>query len=263
MNDLTGTTATIINTSTLTPIEVALGIDVNGMTTAKRLYEFLELNPAAYARWFRSNILENEFAEESVDFFPFNINVECGGQASKDAKLTARFAKKLSMMQKNERGEEAREYFTRVEEGVKEMVLNLQDMSPELQFFIKVETEQRHQKVMIQTLDNDVTTVNEDLQNFKRDMPLLALEIQRITRAKNRKVVGLMGGKDSEAYKDNSLRGKVYRDLESQIRREFGVDTYKAIKRSQVEKVLEIIESYELPTVLRERVADTNAQIVM
>lgn len=84
------------DTSHRTPIEIALGIDEKGMTTAKKLYEFLELHPASYARWYKSNIADNEFAEENVDFFPFNINAECGGQASKDAKLTARFTKKLS-----------------------------------------------------------------------------------------------------------------------------------------------------------------------
>ncbi len=47
-----------------TPIEIALGIDEKGMTTAKRLYEFLELNPRNYARWCKSNITGNEFAEE-------------------------------------------------------------------------------------------------------------------------------------------------------------------------------------------------------
>lgn len=120
------------DTSKFTPIEIALGIDENGMTTAKRLYEFLDLNTAAYARWFRSNILENEFAEDGVDYFPFNTNVECGGQASKDARLTARFAKKLSMTQKNQKGEEARDYFTKVEDGAKTMILQMREMSPQL-----------------------------------------------------------------------------------------------------------------------------------
>ena len=32
----------IINTTTQTPIEIALGIDEHGMTTARKLYEFLE-----------------------------------------------------------------------------------------------------------------------------------------------------------------------------------------------------------------------------
>ena len=52
-----------------TPIEIALGIDENGMTTAKKLYEFLELNPAHYARWCRTNITENEFADENMDYW--------------------------------------------------------------------------------------------------------------------------------------------------------------------------------------------------
>ena len=113
----------------------------------------------------------------------------------------------------------------------------------------------------IEDTEQKITDVNDDLQTFKKDMPLLALEIQRITRAKNHKVVPLMGGKGSNAYKDNSLRGKVYRDLESQIKRQFGVDTYKAIKRSQSDLAVSIIESYSLPMALQEEIRDSNSQI--
>ena len=48
MNELTNPKST--DTSNLTPIEIALGIDENGMTTAKRLYDYLELNPGNYAK---------------------------------------------------------------------------------------------------------------------------------------------------------------------------------------------------------------------
>lgn len=142
MNDLLNTTT---DTSKLTPIEIVLGIDENGMTTAKKLYEFLELNPSNYSKWCRRNILENEFAEENVDFWAFVLNNEWGGQATTDYKLTARFAKKLSMTQKNERGEQARNYFTKVEDKTKEMVLQLQEMSPELRLLINMELEQKRQ----------------------------------------------------------------------------------------------------------------------
>lgn len=47
------------DTSNLTPIEIALGIYENGMTTAKKLYEFLELNPSNYSKWYKTNIIEN------------------------------------------------------------------------------------------------------------------------------------------------------------------------------------------------------------
>ena len=87
----------------------------------------------------------------------------------------------------------------------------------------------------------EIHRVDNDLQNFKADMPLLALECQRITRAKNQKVVPLMGGKSAPAYKNKSLMHKVYSDVDAQLRREFGVNTYKAIKRNQCDLAVKII----------------------
>lgn len=114
------------DTSRLTPIEIALGIDGEGRTTATKLYDFLELNPSNYSKWFRKNILENEFAEETVDYFPFVLRYESltGEKERQDAKLTASFAKKLSMMQKNQKGDAARNYFVGIENGAKKLIEN-------------------------------------------------------------------------------------------------------------------------------------------
>lgn len=106
----------------------------------------------------------------------------------------------------------------------------------------------------------EIRKVNEDLQEFKKDMPLLALECQKITKAKNQKVVPMLGGKDAPAYKDNSLRQLVYSDIDAQLRREFGVSTYKAIKRNQCDLAVKIINEYELPMYLKERIDTENAQ---
>jgi prophage antirepressor-like protein len=106
----------------------------------------------------------------------------------------------------------------------------------------------------------EIRKVNEDLQEFKKDMPLLALECQKITKAKNQKVVPLLGGKDSPAYKDNSIRQQVYSDIDAQLRREFGVNTYKAIKRNQCDLAVKIINEYELPMYLKDQIDSSNAQ---
>lgn len=108
-----------------------------------------------------------------------------------------------------------------------------------------------------------VNEVKQDLEDFKNDMPLLGIECQKITWAKNNKVVPLLGGKESEAYNDKSLRTKVYKDIDKQLRREFGVNSYKAIKRSQCELAVDIINHYELPLVLREEIEATNAQLCL
>lgn len=248
----------IANTSTQTPIEIALGIDENGMTTARKLYEFLELNPGNYSRWSRRNITENEFAEEDVDYWAVFPKEERGFNPcpTQDYRLTASFAKKLSMMAKSDKGEQARQYFVRVEDGMKEVALRLRNMSPELQAIIM------HDK-KIQKVESRVESVNKDLQDFKMDMPILGIEIDKITAAVKRKGVHCLGGKESNAYKDKSLRGKVYHDIYRELKRQFGVTTYKAIKRNQCDLAVEVIEKYKLPYILAEQVVNCNAQMRM
>lgn len=110
-------------------------------------------------------------------------------------------------------------------------------------------------------LTEKIEKVNDDLQEFKKDMPLLALECQKITRAKNQKVVPLMGGKNAPAYKNKSLMHKVYGDIDAQLRREFGVNTYKAIKRNQCDLAISIIEAYKLPMFLQKEIDAENSQL--
>lgn len=117
-------------TSLQTPIEAAIGVDRNGRTSARRLYDFLELAPGQFSRWAKTNITENEFAEEGVDFKGFDINVE--GNIVQDYTLTAHFAKKLCMKGNSRKAEMAREYFATVEERVKEKI-NHKDLTPTMQ----------------------------------------------------------------------------------------------------------------------------------
>ena len=109
----------IIEVTNLTPIEIALKVDKDGMTTAKKLYEFLELDKSHYARWVKNNILDYSFAEFGVDYHsPFKANKGKGNFAD-DYRLTASFAKKLAMTCPTERGEQARCYFIACEDGMK------------------------------------------------------------------------------------------------------------------------------------------------
>lgn len=110
-----------LNTSHQTPIEIALGIDSQGRTTAKRLYEFLDLNKRNYARWCKKNIVDNPFAEENVDYFPILLNEECGGRMTMDYKIIAKFAKSLAASVKSPRQGEVIEYFTKTEHALKKV----------------------------------------------------------------------------------------------------------------------------------------------
>ena len=135
----------IINTSKQTPIEIALGIDENGMTTARKLYDFLELNPGNYARWCKSNITDNEFAESGIDYYSSSMRSEGKGNFAEDFKLTAHFAKKLSMKGNGEKAEQAREYFARLEEQARQ------------------ELEQKRQAEQIQRIEQTVHNMKKEL----------------------------------------------------------------------------------------------------
>lgn len=115
----------------------------------------------------------------------------------------------------------------------------------------------------IKEVDSKVEAVNKDLQEFKQDMPILGIEIDKITSAVKTKGVNVLGGKESNAYKDRSLRSKVYSDIYRELKRQFGVTTYKAIKRSQADIAVTIIQNYELPIILEEQIVDYNNQMVV
>lgn len=112
-------------------------------------------------------------------------------------------------------------------------------------------------------VNEKVDTVRQELDDFKQDMPLLAVECDRITSAVSKRGIDSLGGKGSNAYKNNSIRGKVYRDIHRELKRQFGVTTYKAIKRNQCDLAVSIVEEYELPLILQEQIRDCNAQISM
>lgn len=122
------TVNTVHNTDTdRTPIEIALQIDEDGMTTASKLYDFLRLEPKNFSRWCNSNIKNNNFALKNTEYFPFVMNEEWGGQKKTDYKITSEFAKKLSMTGNTERHEQARQYFIACEQGLKIASKKLQE----------------------------------------------------------------------------------------------------------------------------------------
>ena len=112
-------------------------------------------------------------------------------------------------------------------------------------------------------VENSVGEVKDEFRSFRDDLPLLGAEMDQITSAGKRKGVEVLGGKESDAYHDSSLRGKVYADIYQQIKREFGVASYKQIKRGKVGVALQIVAKYAPPYVLANDIANMNAQMRM
>lgn len=107
-----------------------------------------------------------------------------------------------------------------------------------------------------------VDRVEDKIGSLENDMPLYGCEIDEVQKLVKRKVVSVLGGKDSEAYADRSIRSQTFKDIYCQLKREFGcVATYKSIKRRYIDNVREFINGYSAPTALSEQISGANAQM--
>ena len=79
--------------------------------SARDLHEFLEVK-TPYDKWF-PRMCEYGFSED-MDFSTF-LSESTGGRPAQDAQLTIEMAKEICMLQRNERGKQARQYFIQLE----------------------------------------------------------------------------------------------------------------------------------------------------
>lgn len=82
------------------------GIEV---VSALELYCFLGYDRSQWARWYKKNIIDDDFFTEGVDYQ--TLDIMSNGNKSFDFAITTDLAKELSMMARNEKGKQAREYF--------------------------------------------------------------------------------------------------------------------------------------------------------
>ena len=78
---------------------------------ARELHDFLEVK-TAFKDWF-PRMCEYGFSE-GIDFSSF-LSESSGGRPAQDAQLTIEMAKEICMLQRNERGKQARRYFIQLE----------------------------------------------------------------------------------------------------------------------------------------------------
>lgn len=165
-------------TSTQTPIEIALKIDENGMTTASQLYSFLELNPSNFSKWCNRNIKNNKFATENVNYFRFVLEYESANniktKTRTDYHLTSDFAKKLSMTGNSERHEQARDYFIACEQGLKIATTKLKSQQYSLEPLFDA----------ITTLTQTIASMQQDISSIKESSQKKKLPEKKYSRWK-------------------------------------------------------------------------------
>lgn len=82
------------------------------------------------------------------------------------------------------------------------------------------------------------------ITNLEDTMRVNGIQEMKITKAVNRKVVSLLGGKSSNSYQDKSLRGRAYSSINSDIKRKFGIPRRSELPTKDYEVCMEFIEHW-------------------
>ena len=92
--------------------------DGQQLVSGRELHKFLEIK-TPYTQWFE-RMVEYGFVE-NTDFIPVSQKSESGGisgvKVVQDHLMTLNMAKEISMLQRNEKGKQARQYFIKCEEA--------------------------------------------------------------------------------------------------------------------------------------------------
>ena len=217
------------------------------LVDARELHEFLG-NKRQFADWIKQRINQYGFIENE----DFSISQICekGGRPRTDYIITVDMAKQLSMVENNEKGNQARKYFIQCEKKLKEV---LQDpynrLSPELKAIFQIDQKQQE--------------IETKLNNLEDNMPLFNIDCEELQSKVKKIATKVLGGYKSPAYLDKSIRSKVYSDIQGQLRREFGLKSYKAIRRKELGQALNIVENYRAPLYLENEIVCLNNQIGM
>ncbi|USL95488.1 antA/AntB antirepressor family protein [Riemerella anatipestifer] len=166
------------------------------VVSARELYEFLGYNKAVWSRWYAKNIENNEFAIENIDYQTFNIMLN--GNETKDFALTIDFAKRLAMMARTEKGEQARQYFIECEKRLKKPLSQVEIVAQSAQLLLQ-------QSQQLETLQKEVNHIKARITTSEESFITIAgyatLEKKRI----DNKRASIIGRKVAKYCRDNDI----------------------------------------------------------
>lgn len=226
----------------------------NSVVSGRELHDFLGVQ-TKYTQWFE-RMVSYGFTE-NVDFIGFSQKREkpTDGRPTIDHALTLDMAKEISMIQRTEKGKQARQYFIEVEKEYKKQIgqsqfrlpKNLTEMST---MFFDVMKDQ----------DKKIEEQSEKVNFLMNLSGLTSPRNKELTKARNKKIIQVCGGSESNSYQDKSLRSKLYNELFKSYRHRFDVNQYVDTPMKRFDEAKEYINNWYPPFELKDEIEKANAQ---
>lgn len=227
-------------------------IDKNGNVKIVGIKEILEKEHVPFNNYFIESSYKPDGAKRSYQcYLCTKMGCELLGNKQKGEKgilFTAKYVKRFNEME--------------------QIIEQPKVLSPMEQLRLQYQVLEEHDKKLeimekkVEIAENNTITNGKKIAELEANLPLLGVDCEELVKEVKKTGVKYLGY-GTPAYKDKSTRMKVYTDIYGQIKREFGVNSYKALKRIQLSKALEFIKSYKLPTILAEKIAALNSQVSM
>ena len=225
----------------------------NSVVSGRDLHEFLGVKDN-YTDWFKRMVAYG--FTENVDFIGLSEKSDkLVGRPRVDHALTLDMAKEISMIQRTEKGKQARQYFIEVEKEYKKQIgqsqfrlpKNLTEMST---MFFDVMKDQ----------DKKIEEQSEKVNFLMNLSGLTSPRNKELTKARNKKIIQVCGGSESNSYQDKSLRSKLYNELFKSYRHRFDVNQYVDTPMKRFDEAKDYINNWYPPFELKDEIEKANAQ---
>ena len=115
----------------------------------------------------------------------------------------------------------------------------------------------------IQLIAKGYDGLSKDVEDIKNRMGLPGNMAHSFSKKRNAKIINVLGGKKSNAYRDKNVRAKTYRALFSSYRETFDQDRYNDLPMKDFDKAVNFVNNWYPPFELRQEIQQTNAQLVI
>ena len=209
------------------------------LVSGRELHEFLEVKDN-YTDWFKR--MATYGFDENVDFIGLSEKSDkLGGRPRVDHAMTLDMAKEISMIQRTEKGKQARRYFIDVEKQYKETQKRLPNTREAIQQLLLEGVEEVNQRVDI---------MEERLSNVEENAKLDTGDYNVISKRVKKRVYEV-----ARAYglnvKQSKLLSPLFKDINGGINRLAGVDARTQLRNKHYQLVMEFINDWEPATATR------------
>lgn len=210
------------------------------LVSGRELHEFLEVG-TPYHIWF-PRMVDYGFSE-NVDFITFEqkCSKPSGGRPLHDHAMTLDMAKEISMIQRTEKGKQARQYFIQVEKEYKEIQRKLPNTREAIQQLLLQGVEEVNQRVDI---------MEERLSNVEENAKLDTGDYNVISKRVKKRVYEV-----ARAYglnvKQSKLLSPLFKDINGGIKRIANVDARTQLCKKHYQSVMDFINDWEPATATR------------